>query len=57
MESAKRSKSKPVTKKRPVLEDIIKEIVDKYASWNCSLTIRINKLSEFIMVNIEYCTE
>ena len=32
MESAKRSKSKPVTKKRPVLEDIIKEIVDKYAS-------------------------
>ena len=37
MEYAKRSKSKPVTKKRPVSEDIIKQISDKYAGKNCSL--------------------
>lgn len=56
-ESAKRSKSKPVIKKRPVLEDFIKVIVYKYASQDCSLKIRINKLFEFVMVNIKNCTE
>ena len=32
VESAKRSKSKPVTKKTPITADIIKQIIDKYAT-------------------------
>ena len=37
MESAKRSKCKPITKKKPLSVDMIKEIIDRYAGPDCNL--------------------
>ncbi|KXJ18668.1 hypothetical protein AC249_AIPGENE25539 [Exaiptasia diaphana] len=37
VEAAKRDKGKPIPKKNPVTNDMIKKIIDKHANENCSL--------------------
>ena len=69
VESAKRSKSKPVTKKTPITADIIKQIIDKYATPGSNLKdlriatictvgfagfLRFNQISNILLTHLTF---
>ena len=69
VESSKRSKSKPITKKTPISADIIKQIIDKYATPDCTLKklriatictagfagfLRFNEISNILLTHLTF---